>query len=348
MPNTLTLAELPAALAVLNLQSTAARGGIGNADFLALLASTSGAYSQLVNPQMQDWMNQLYTLTSQADAGYAGASVGGMHIVREFTSWAQGLSDNYDAYEDHCGLPWQYDFFPPFVAGTSDPQLSHWVPWRPPPIPPGWASVLGTVQQSWIAQRPAGLVPGSVMTLYQLVNNQNAVMGGWTTPLALQPSMTPLYTSQAGVVGAMLAQPSLSPDEYVFLLHVLLTLGAGPADCQTLVRTLVNTPVSTDEYPNDTFINQLVYLTLLRLADPLGGFAVNNAGLQGWLSAWIAVASSGDAATTVVRTSLANHLKVAQVDASYPMQDPYAPSVGFMQRQTNVLYALDQARAGVA
>ena len=60
-----------------------------------------------------------------------------------------------------------------------------------------------------------------------------------------------------------------------------------------------------------------------------------------------AFVAEGTPVETIAAASdeVAKYPQVLKVDVAYPMQDPYAPSVGFNQRKTDTLFALDQARA---
>ncbi len=143
---------------------------------------------------------------------------------------------------------------------------------------------------------------------------------------------------------ALLQQPTLAAGAYFFLLHLLIALPTGATAAQQLAEQIVSAPASSQEYPNDTFINQLVYLSLLYLADPLGQYGWDNAQLQTAVQNLAGVILATDPASTAIKASLAQHGKVLYSDSAYPMQDPYSPNIGFTQRQTDTLFALDKAR----
>jgi len=52
----------------------------------------------------------------------------------------------------------------------------------------------------------------------------------------------PLWEDQAAAARAFIGQAPVTPDEYIFLLHLLLPLGAGPADCPRTVESLSTMP----------------------------------------------------------------------------------------------------------
>jgi hypothetical protein len=160
-------------------------------------------------------------------------------------------------------------------------------------------------------------------------------------------SGTGLWEQQSAAVTALLEPATLSGDDYFFLLHLLVALGTSTASDQRLAQQIVDAVANSQEYPNDTFINQLVYLTLMYLADPLGKFAWTNAQLQAQMDLMAGVITSRDPASQAIHTSLLQHQRVLQTDASYPMQDPYSPAIGFTERKTDTLAALDAARTGL-
>ena len=59
------------------------------------------------------------------------------------------------------------------------------------------------------------------------------------------------------------ADPRYHADAYFFLLHLLIALTTGDAAARALVERIVSASATSQEYPNDTFVNQLVYLALL-------------------------------------------------------------------------------------
>lgn len=155
---------------------------------------------------------------------------------------------------------------------------------------------------------------------------------------------TGLWQDQSGVLTDLLAPPVLTADTYFFLLHLLLALATSTSKDRQRVQQLLNATVTSSEYPNDTFINQLVYLVLMHLADPAGPFGWTNEQLLEELDLLGGVVTGTDPGAQAIQASLSSHRRVVQSDASYPMQDPYCPSIGFTVRKTDTLRALDATR----
>ena len=168
----------------------------------------------------------------------------------------------------------------------------------------------------------------------------------WTDSQSLVTNLvgTGVWQEQSQAFTGLLKPTSLKSEAYFFLLHLLIALGTSTPSDQQAAEKLVSASASSPEYPNDTFINQLVYLVLMYLNDPMGNFAWTNAQLQAEISLLEALVVNQDPASQAIRTSLAQHQRFLRTDASYPMQDPYAPGVGFTQRVTDTLFALDKAR----
>ena len=121
--------------------------------------------------------------------------------------------------------------------------------------------------------------------------------------------------------------------------------GKQPDPDQRLAAKILTASASSPEYPNDIFANQLVYLMLITLADPLGNYSWPNAMLQSMVQPLIPAIQHDDPASVALKESLTHHLKVLVSDASYPTQDMYNPNIGFTTRQTDTLAALNRAWA---
>jgi len=148
-------------------------------------------------------------------------------------------------------------------------------------------------------------------------------------------------------VRALLQPESLSADTYFFLLHVLIALLTGNNDSTSLVQHLINATATSPEYPNAIFINQLTYLVLMHLGDPLGPYGWNNAQLQTAVSDLSGVVANTGPAAQTIQTSLARQAKILYSAASYPLVDPYNPGIGFNQRMADTRSALDRARTSL-
>jgi hypothetical protein len=223
------------------------------------------------------------------------------------------------------------------------------VPWTAPANPPSWNQALTALTTSWgPGNTPANVIPRCTFDNYVAAHSAVVDPQSWTDVEQVKAGVVPVWQSQLALMTQCLGAPQLSSDTYLFMLHLSIALTSGNTACQDIAAKLMSAPCASIEYPNDIFANQLVYLALMYMADPAGSYVWSNSQLQQALSDLGNVVTGSDAASQAIQASLKQHLKLLLVDSAYPLQDPYVPAVGFNQRVTDTLYALDQARATVA
>ena len=217
--------------------------------------------------------------------------------------------------------------------------------------PPQWVAAVNAVFTAWGDSPAANLIDKGIggQGTYDRVLTFEAklVSSDWTDFDKVKKNTAGAWTSQKQLTSSLLQAATLTADSYFFFLHLLIALATGDAASQSLAQQIVSASASSVEYPNDTFINQLVYLTLQYLADPMGSYGWGNAQLQSFLKDLESVSLGNDPGSTALKTRLTQHGKVLKSDASYPMTDPYNTTKGFNQRKTDTLAALDKARAAV-
>jgi hypothetical protein len=183
---------------------------------------------------------------------------------------------------------------------------------------------------------------------YDAINAAEGVLSKWTDFPAVQTATAPAWAILTKEANALLGDPSaLTGDQYFFLLHLLIALACGDADSAGLAHTIASAHVPSKEYAKDFFINQLIYLVLMNLADPLGS-ANTHAQLQQFVSDCAGILPASDAGK-LIATALAPQAKILQADTSYPLQDAYAAiDAQFYARKTDTGDALDAARQTIA
>ncbi len=337
-------------------------------------------YQPITNAKVKGWMDKLFATLLQTQTCY-GINAAGLYVLYAYaqyvgscypysnspddpgncvngypTNWGQrgGRAPNIDwgtfkVPETH---PWSDFFCTPYGAG-----------WFPPAAPDSFYQALST---NMVALNTAVVAtPGSntsTVAMCKGYGGSSPDLGSvqqfeqsrfdprnWTDSETFVQNLinTGLWQEQSSAVTALLEPTTLSADDYFFLLHLLMALGTSTANDQRLADQIVSAVATSPEYPNDTLINQLVYLALMYLADPYGNFAWTNAQLQAEMDLLAGAITSPDPASQAIHTSLAQHKRVLQVDASYPMQDPYSPAIGITTRKTDTLAALDAARKTV-
>lgn len=349
---TLSAAELPAIRTFITFQGTfnynriTALTSSDVGDYFGWLGNLSSNYGSVQNTQWKGSYDQVFnTLTSTDDFPK-------MYLVWQYLSWVgsnQISPPPSDVESQDTWVSYWYAFRHSYWWETSWTGTDEHALWMPglsiPGSPPTWQSHIQNIANQW------GDTPdGNLIDVCTQMNGNQAcysfeqtVLNGWKSFSAIASQTTSIWQSQHNVVTSLLTPVSVTADTYFFLLHLLIALATGSSSDQQLAQKIVNAEASSHEYPNDTFINQLVYLSLLYLADPLGAYGWNNAQLQSALQDLENVILVTDPASTAIKTSLVQHGKVLNSDASYPMQDPYT-SIGFNQRKTDTLFALDQAR----
>lgn len=338
--------------------------------YAAVDAFSYDAYRTITNTTLQSWVGQLYPpmITTRTCYGISAAGMYALYayaaFVRASFSQAEYEPDNTDIvtfWIDHGGQ--DADFgnqgFPNAVpyGWFGFPAVGMW---RPPGQPTTFFQALVSdvltlntaLAQAKSATAAVELFSGAgghCDSPAALVQFQHGLFdpAHWTDVASFLTAIraAPLWQQQLDAVRALLKPDTVTGDGYFFLLHLLIGLTAGgPASLQ-LAQQVTSAAAGSTEYPNDTFVNQLVYLTLLLLADPMGNFAWPTAQLEAELTKLVGLVSGTDPASVALQTSLSRHLRVLQVDTAYPLQDPYCPSIGFPQRQSDTLFALDRARA---
>ncbi|HEU5326451.1 MAG TPA: hypothetical protein VFU78_00075 [Thermomicrobiales bacterium] len=168
----------------------------------------------------------------------------------------------------------------------------------------------------------------------------------WTGAGQVKTGAPALWTAQAGDLAATMQATALTDAMCLYLLYLLVGLCTSPrASDLTTVATVANLVTNSVENPNDTFIDQLVYYALMAWVDPRGTYQWTHDQLTAQLQAFSASVSNGDPASQLVTRTLQQQTSVLNSTSSYPMTDPYNPSISFPVRRTDTLAALNQTWA---
>jgi hypothetical protein len=223
-----------------------------------------------------------------------------------------------------------------------------------PTAPPSWKAATDTLLSQWDHdQAPSNIIEmgngtvtfnsqGQVVIPPLPSASQTSVLQNWTDFPTVAARTLPVFQSQSDKLKAMLQPDALAASDYFFLLHLLI---AACSRTDSTESQLVSALCNSAEYPNDTFINQLIYLALMYLANPVGSFKLDNPDLQTMMSDLKACITSSVPAAAAITTALDKHLTLLYVDSAYPMDDPNNAAVNFDDRLTDTLSALDATRA---
>jgi hypothetical protein len=299
-------------------------------------------YSQIQNGPLRAWVDDIFTPLITTPTVYK-CSVMALYVAAAWGRWLLPFCRNYP----HFARPDEPVDFP----------ATYWAFWHVskygwgcPDAPGYWSDALQSLEGGW---EPPNAPPQNILwkgpgtTYAQQTVAQEALFSPsqWTDVGVVSPIVGTVAAAQSAAVHALLTGGVLTPGTALGLPYLLLGMGTSVAADQRLAATILSASAPSPEYPNDTFANQLVYLMLMTLADPMGDFGWPNATLQSTLQSLIAAIQQGDPASVALKQSLTNHLKVLVSDASYPMTDPYNPATGFTTRQTDTLAALNRAWA---
>ena len=140
----------------------------------------------------------------------------------------------------------------------------------------------------------------------------------------------------------MVGLGEVTGDQCPFFLYLLLALTSSAAQSeQALVQKISNTSANSEENANANLAQQLIYFTLMYLSNPLGlGWAHDQ--ILAWIRALIAAVPTNNASATLAPV-LTAQAKLLVSASCYPMVDPYNPSIGFNQRYSDTLAAINLA-----
>ncbi len=232
--------------------------------------------------------------------------------------------------------------------GTTVLQGSSREPWVPVSAPPSWNTEITSLLQSWgEANTPKNVFPWQC-TFTDFVQQHLDVLNpqSWNDMEKLKTAVTGVWQLQLSETRQLFeakTHPTLSSEAYFYLLHLLIALCSGGDECQELAAKSLNMACSSEEYPNDTFANQLTYVALINVADPNGAFAWTASERLQLLQDLSGLVVGQDPGSSALAASLASHIKLQGADPGYPLQDPNS-NKPFAERKSDTLAALDKSR----
>lgn len=295
----------------------------------------NGAYVGISNPQLKSWMDDFFANLTNFQTNYDNKKLPEVYLGYMFQWFVRhgGCIDCLDSPDQ---------FYTAFAKGAaSDPEL-RWDdckqdtvgPWGRPSKPDSWSAAINNTFTAW----GTGGVPGVLSAGESLFKTSN-----WTNVQSLKPALASLWVKEAGALADLQNQPALDDDACIFLIYLLCALPTGGVSGQQSVQTIASFATTSMELPNDTFIDALIYYLMMLWVDPLGRFGFNSDGIRGTLNTLNDVLINNDAATQVIKTAIGKNLKILNAIPTYPMTDPYNPTIGFTTRKSDMLEALNSA-----
>jgi hypothetical protein len=326
-------------------------------------------YRSVANAQVKAWTDKFFSTLVSTQTCY-GISAAGLYVLYAYSQFARTCF----VPQDSGPGPWRHGFpdqwdqrggtsvqgaKPMLLAAPWDRFAGATGLWRPPGSPASFSAALGesvTILNDVVATQPVNLMValftgcgGAAQDLASVVQFEESRFDpqNWADSSMFLSNLEPLWQEQSRGVNYLLQQGALTGEAYFFLLHLLMALSTSTAIDQELAEKIVRAAAGSVEYSDGTFIDQLVYVTLMYLADPFGDLHLGNTELQAEMAALSGAITSHNPASQAIGASLGRYQRLLSTDAAYPMQDPYCPDIGFSQRKTDTLYALDRGRQGL-
>ena len=331
------------------------------------------AYRLTSNAHVKNWTDQLISVLVNTQTCY-GFSATGLYILYMYHDFIGGCFTPGSEFEPvACGLGFPKDWegrgqWPTWdnSKGLSRAWPWNWLAsavglWKPPANPASFFakinSEVNAINDS--LQVAKGSTPfvalRSEYTMQSLLEVQQFEQlrfdpTNWTDSAQFVTNIAAakVWQEQSQMAANLLKPDVLAGDAYFFLLHVLIGLCASKAEDQHLAQQIVSASTSSHEYPNDTFINHLVYLTLLYLINPKGSYHWDSDQLKSFLADMQGVLPGNDPGSTAIKASLTGQAMVLNSTPGYPMVDPYNPNKNPNERISDTLAALDAARAALS
>jgi hypothetical protein len=313
----------------------------GLTDFMAQLNTLSFTdYGATTDERIRGWADLLYTALMATQTSY-GQPVPALWVAYNLGLYTAG---NYEAWYESSGDPF---------ANFMGLNVSSGIPmWNPPTQSPAWSQFVKKMINYWWVDGndlevhvPRNII-GSGMGYQQEIAFQANLLDpqNWTDAVQVTVGARPLWAAQRTCLNGLVAQTELRESDCLLLPFLLIAmLSSASADDRTLGLTIANLPTTSIEKPNDIFADQLIYYLLMALADPAGNYAQTNAQLSALIGGLVLAVPNQDPGSQVLNKTLTEQARILIADDAYPLQDPYDPSVGFTQRQTDTLAALNQA-----
>jgi hypothetical protein len=308
----------------------------GLTDSMAQLNSLSfTGYGATSNQQVQGWADLLYASLIATPTSYS-QTVPALYIAYNYGLYVAG---NYEAWYAESG-----NTFLSFMEGG----------WKPPSQSRAWSQAVNGLLTAWWGSGgdvETG-VPGNIIATAQGMGYDQEIEfeanlfdpKSWTDAAQVRDRAQPLWAAQRTCLDGLVSQTALQENDCLLLPFLLIAMcSSASTDDRGLAGTIAGLSTSSPEYAHDFFADQLVYYLLMVLADPLGNYAQTGDQLLAFIGGLVPAVPNADPGSQAMNTALTQQSKILNADSSYPMQDPYVPSIDFNTRKTDTLYALNQA-----
>jgi hypothetical protein len=292
--------------------------------FFAWIERLSGCYNGAVNTKHKAYYELVFTPL---------ANMSQLPTMYQIFRYRRFVGDIYfDEYDCYFKDPW-YSYWYMYRHGwywremAGDQDMRTLPGMGLPDGPPNWRSKAGDLLSAWGDNPPAASIKmGTEFNNYTPVHTfEDALLTAWTDFPTVTQKIAPLWEKMKTDAMALKESETLDNRCFFFLLHLLIGLGTGDEKMTTYVHRLTSARVSTDAYPEDTFINQLTYLVLMYLGDarePDGKYNLNNSQLQAMFVELKNIIDPAKPGSNAILQSINLQLRLLSSIASYPLIDP--------------------------
>jgi hypothetical protein len=311
-----------------DMQLMSASGGAAPAvlnDFVSQVVALSAQTYSTTSSQVQTWATEFFTLLTTTQIASLGTPVTVIYIGYWFTlwwNWDQETSNTPDS-DPNSGYD---DFVDNYVSEGIG-------------VPGGLSETVPAVWLNSLGQYPRYIYfPGEFNTT---VPSTLLTFPTYWTDYSQLPAGSTLWSEQAAELAGMIALSSITADQAIYLLYLLMAQATSNTSDLALVNQLSATRVSSPEFPNGTLADHIAYLALTQMADP-NGLNCSNAQMVSF-AAGCTAALANSAPGSALYGALASQAALVTATVGYPLQDPFNVTLSFSQRVTDLLAAINQA-----
>jgi hypothetical protein len=278
-------------------------------------------YSSVTDERFRSWLDAFFGAVTDTPTCY-GKPVAWLAVGRAFARYAVSWASH-----PRAGVPLWNSFI---------------TQWSRPPAPRAWRAQIDAV---CAGEHPTEF--GGLWGRWQeVIQNVHALLdpAKWTDASSVANRMAEVWKRQSTALTSMRGKGVLDAADCVLLIQLLPLFAISPqaADQQAAMR-IASAPVSSDENPNDTLLDQLVYFVLMHLADPRGPFALTHPTILDWCQRLNGSGPASGAFADLMNRVLDPQIKLLITDLSYPNVDPENPATPFRQRYADTLAAINRA-----